>query len=238
MPTKPSLGRVMRGMMSRPLVRLSGLRMARLRGSLTYANVVSTLCLILLVGGGTAFAAAKLGKESVGTRQLKKGAVTPAKLSAAAKTTLRGPAGPQGPKGDVGPQGDIGPPGDRGEPGLPTAVLPSGGAESGAWAVAGPNGAFAVTSINFAPRLAGGISAAHEVYLEEGQTTPFCPGPGSALAGYLCAYTAFENNVAFDGFLNPTDRFSADAAATGVALFLKATGTEASARGDWAYTAP
>lgn len=50
------------------------------RGGLTYANVVSTICLVLLVGGGTAIAAGGLAKNSVGTRQLKSGAVTAAKI--------------------------------------------------------------------------------------------------------------------------------------------------------------
>lgn len=45
-----------------------------IRGRLTYANVVSTLCLFLLLGGG-AYAAANLKKDSVGSKQLKAGAV-------------------------------------------------------------------------------------------------------------------------------------------------------------------
>lgn len=79
--------------------------MRRFRTKITYANVVSTLCLFLLVGGGVAWAAAHLPKNSVGAKQLKKGAVTPSKLSQSTKTTLKGsvgPAGPQGPKGDTG----------------------------------------------------------------------------------------------------------------------------------------
>jgi hypothetical protein len=51
-----------------------------LRGKLTYANVISTLCLFLLIGGGTAFAASQLAKNSVGSKQLKKNAVTSAKV--------------------------------------------------------------------------------------------------------------------------------------------------------------
>jgi hypothetical protein len=46
----------------------------------TYANVVSSICLFLLLGGATAFAASHLGKNSVGTKQLKKNAVTGAKV--------------------------------------------------------------------------------------------------------------------------------------------------------------
>jgi hypothetical protein len=58
-----------------------------LRGKLTYSNVISTLCLFLLLGGGTAFAASHLGKNSVGTKQLKKHSVTTAKIKKNAITT-------------------------------------------------------------------------------------------------------------------------------------------------------
>jgi hypothetical protein len=88
--------------------------MHRIRDRFTYANVISTLCLALVLGGGTAYAASHLGKESVGTRQLKKEAVTPAKLSAAATAALTGPAGPKGATGAIGPAGPQGPKGDPG----------------------------------------------------------------------------------------------------------------------------
>lgn len=52
----------------------------RLRSKLTYANVVSSLCLFLLLGGGAAVAASQLGKNSVGSKQLKKSSVTTAKI--------------------------------------------------------------------------------------------------------------------------------------------------------------
>jgi hypothetical protein len=81
------------------------------RPRLTYANVISTLCLFLLLGGA-AYAATTLPANSVGARQLRKRAVTPAKLSPAAVKALSGTAGPEGPRG---PKGDNG---DRGEPGL------------------------------------------------------------------------------------------------------------------------
>ena len=37
--------------------------MKRLRGRLTYSNVIFTLCLILLIGGGTAYAATQLPRK-------------------------------------------------------------------------------------------------------------------------------------------------------------------------------
>ena len=50
--------------------------MKSIRRHLTYANVMSTIAVFLLLGGGAAIAAGKLGKNSVGTKQLKKNAVT------------------------------------------------------------------------------------------------------------------------------------------------------------------
>jgi hypothetical protein len=49
--------------------------MKRRRSKLTYANVVSTLCLFLLLGG-TAYATLSLPKNSVGPKQLKPNSVT------------------------------------------------------------------------------------------------------------------------------------------------------------------
>ena len=51
-----------------------------MRPKLTYANVMSTLALIIAVGGASAFAATQLAKNSVGPKQLKKNSVTTAKI--------------------------------------------------------------------------------------------------------------------------------------------------------------
>jgi hypothetical protein len=60
-----------------------------MRPRLTYSNVVSTLCLFLLLGGGAAYAASHLGKNSVGSKQLKKNAVTTAKIKKEAITAAK-----------------------------------------------------------------------------------------------------------------------------------------------------
>lgn len=68
-----------------------------------------TVLALIVPGGGTAYAAGEvLAKNSVGTRQIEKEAVTPSKLSKSAKATL---AGPVGPRGDTGSQGTTGPQG-------------------------------------------------------------------------------------------------------------------------------
>jgi hypothetical protein len=50
------------------------------RKRLTYANVMSSLAVFLVLGGATAFAAGQLGKNTVGSKQLKNNAVTAAKV--------------------------------------------------------------------------------------------------------------------------------------------------------------
>jgi hypothetical protein len=66
----------------------------RIRTKLTYSNVLSTLCLVLVLGGGTAYAAGHaLSKNSVGTRQIKNNAVTGAKIKNGAITGSKIAAG-------------------------------------------------------------------------------------------------------------------------------------------------
>jgi hypothetical protein len=91
----------------------------QIRKRLTYANVMSSLAVFLVLGGATAFAA--LSKNSVGPQQLKKNAVTAAKIKNEAVTGTKIKKGsllstafasgqlPAGPKGDTGPKGDVGP---------------------------------------------------------------------------------------------------------------------------------
>jgi hypothetical protein len=58
--------------------------MKRIRAHLTYANLMSTLAIFLLLGGGAAFAAKKKQTQKIGTTQLKASAVTTAKIKNAA----------------------------------------------------------------------------------------------------------------------------------------------------------
>jgi hypothetical protein len=60
-----------------------------IRKRLTYANVMSSLAVFLILGGATAFAASQLGTNSVGSKQLKKNAVTAAKIKKNAVTTAK-----------------------------------------------------------------------------------------------------------------------------------------------------
>jgi hypothetical protein len=99
--------------------------LAKLRPSLTYANVVSTLCLFILLGGSS-YAAVKLGKNAVKGKNIAANAVTspkvkPGSLLASDFRAGQLAGGPQGPKGDKGDKGDVGSPGTNGQDGQPGA---------------------------------------------------------------------------------------------------------------------
>lgn len=100
--------------------------MKQIRKRLTYANVMSSIA-VFMVLGGAAFAATQLPKNSVGPKQLKKNAVTAAKIKKDAVSGAKvkngslsasdfaagqlpaGPKGAKGEKGEKGSQGAVGP---------------------------------------------------------------------------------------------------------------------------------
>jgi hypothetical protein len=127
---------------------------------LTYANVISSIALFVVLGG-VSWAATTLPRNSVGTAQLKGGAVTASKITARSLRTAdlahgqlvagpRGPAGPEGPigtgaPGSAGPAGVPGPNGAAGRIGPVGAKGPTGfqgfPGPQGPMGIKGPNGA-------------------------------------------------------------------------------------------------
>jgi hypothetical protein len=83
----------------------------RLRDRLTYANVTATLAVFIALGG-TSYAALSLPRNSVGSRQIRAGAVRSSELkdrsvrlrdvSVSARKSLRGAVGPAGAPGAQG----------------------------------------------------------------------------------------------------------------------------------------
>jgi hypothetical protein len=106
---------------------------------LTYANVIATLALFLALGGG-AYAATSIPAASVGTSQLRNGAVTGAKVRAGSLIANDFAAGqlPAGATGPEGPKGAAGSAGAKGEPGEPGSDGPKG--DTGATGSRGPQG--------------------------------------------------------------------------------------------------
>lgn len=88
--------------------------MKQIRKRLTYANVMSSLAVFLILGGGAAFAAKLvLPKSSVGAKQLKRNAVTSPKVKNHSLRRIDFAPGqlPRGSKGDTGGTGSQGVPG-------------------------------------------------------------------------------------------------------------------------------
>jgi hypothetical protein len=111
---------------------------------------------VFLVLGGSAVAATHLPGDSVGTKQLEKKAVTPAKLSAAAKAALTGSPGPIGPQGREGPQGDEGPRGPKGEAGS-VATPPAALFETTEFSDEDVDSSTAVSTLSFTPAEGGEV---------------------------------------------------------------------------------
>ena len=82
------------------------------------ALTVALLALFVALGS-TSYAVTQLPRNSVGTAQLRDGAVTAQKLSRAARRGLRGRRGATGPAGAIGAQGTAGAPGPQGPAGAP-----------------------------------------------------------------------------------------------------------------------
>jgi hypothetical protein len=164
---------------------------ARVRSRLTYANVLASLALFIALGGAS-YAAVQIPKASVGTKQLKRNAVTSPKVKpgsllvsdfrASQRSALRGPAGPEGPRGATGPEGLHGPrgaTGPEGPEGPRGATGPAGPPAPRRWAeVRDVNGELALVNQS------GGISFDQTgvgVFL----LTPagnVCPGGGTVTA--------------------------------------------------------
>jgi Collagen triple helix repeat (20 copies) len=175
--------------------------MKRLSGKLTYSNVMVTVLAFVVLAGGTAYAAGEmLPKNSVGTKQLAKEAVTPAKLSKASKTTLTGPkgvtgatgaTGPQGPQGTPGVKGDKGDKGEEGEPGPLLETLPSGKTERGIYSFAGTKAGSFSPSQGYSYPIPLPSKPVAQVIEQGGAPTAQCPGSADepkAAAGRLCLY--------------------------------------------------
>jgi Collagen triple helix repeat (20 copies) len=113
-----------------------------IRRHVTYANVMASVALFAALGG-VSYAAATLPTNSVGSRQIKSGAVTSAKVK---DGTLQGtdfgagqlPSGAQGPRGEKGDPGATGAQGPKGDAGATGAQGPKG--EAGANSPQGPKG--------------------------------------------------------------------------------------------------
>ncbi|HTX30724.1 MAG TPA: hypothetical protein VMD09_05030 [Solirubrobacteraceae bacterium] len=94
------------------------------------ALVISCIALIFAMGG-TGYAAMGIAKNSVGTAQLRKGAVTEPKIAKKTLRALEGARGPAGPEGALGPAGTPGAAGKQGVTGATGPLGPTSGTSAG-----------------------------------------------------------------------------------------------------------
>jgi len=123
------------------------------------ALVISLIALFVALGG-TTYAAANLPTNSVGTAQIRNGAVTKTKIAKETRAGLRGSRGATGPQGSAGPKGnqgiqgipgakgDQGPKGDQGIQGIQG---PKG--DQGIQGIQGPKGDQGIQGIQGPPGL-------------------------------------------------------------------------------------
>jgi hypothetical protein len=186
--------------------------LARLRPHLSFANVMATVAVAVALGGTGAAAL------TIGTRQIRDGAVTTAKLHSGAVTTAKLRNGavtaakiapgalqgshfapgelPAGPAGSAGPQGPAGP---RGPAGPLSDLVPEGVTLRGSYALGGTAtvaGQLEVGSISFGFRVpfVTNVQVVHPG--EPGSAT--CPGsPEDPKAGpeMLCVYESVSVNA-------------------------------------------
>jgi Collagen triple helix repeat (20 copies) len=131
-------------------------------------NVVGYLALFVAIGG-TSYAAVSLPSGSVGTRQLRDGAVIAAKVrphSLVASDFARGqlPAGPRGATGATGSPGPQGSAGATGSAGLPGA--PGGPGKDGIPGQPGADGTNGKTVLNGSGAPDDGLGADGDFYLD------------------------------------------------------------------------
>jgi len=229
-----------------------------------YANVTSTLALIVALGGTGAYAASNITSRDIGKGQVKSAnlatdAVTSSKIkngSVLARDFRRGQLAPgrDGPKGDRGDKGDAG--ASRAGPALPD-TLPSGETLRGAYAFSGfysgadlpHDDSPADGQISFPIPLASAptlvLIRRKQPNNEEGDPTAQCPGSvlnPQADPGYLCVYESrMADNTALYAF-SPYDGTNNAATRFGVGLYITApqakTSDHRTSKGSWAVTAP
>ena len=203
-------------------------------------HVVAYLALFFALGGTSIAAVNALPKNSVGSAQIKNGAIQKVDLAKRTVSALRGlrgtagaqgPAGPQGPTGATGTQGIQGPKGDKGADFTAETTLAAGHLETGNFAAWGGTGYMGAT-INFRIPLSAPINGAHAQFVANGSSfTTECPGFGEALAGYLCVYERTSGNRSSGGIWTSDGTITPGASKTGFWLYY----TSVAAGGQWSY---
>jgi hypothetical protein len=174
--------------------------------------------------GGTSYAAAKLPRNSVGTTQIRSGAVTQAKLAPAVRDQLTKPTvlaspGATGPKGDTGATGAAGAPGDAGAPGAKGDLGPTAGAVGG----------FGTTTVTTGAEISAGLLPANVTTTTPGKVLVLVTGTFSLTCASACSrnITATLDGVAVPGVLGTLSVASAGSITKTISAVGIATGVPA-----------
>lgn len=158
--------------------------MRKLRERLTYGNVVATICLFLLLGGG-AFAAVGVGSASIHACYNKRSGVL--RIASRCKRTERavswsrvGPQGPRGQRGAAGRNGSNGAKGTNGTAGAAGATGTTG--PSDVYADGRATGTLTGTFASF-----GQVTVPAGSYLLQGKVTFAATEPNSEMSCSLAA---------------------------------------------------
>jgi hypothetical protein len=205
-----------------------------MRSRLTFANVISCLALFIALGGAS-YAATQLPKNSIGSKQIKKGSIQVNDLSKGARKVLATP----GPRGPVGATGAVGPAGPQ------TSTLASGQTLRGTYNLdieAAAPGDGVGGDISFGLNLPQRPRV--EIVPKNGPATSNCPGSAAnpqASKGFLCVYKLTEttntDGIAVCDLGCESEESAADTWGAELFLFANAKGRVFS-DGTWAVTAP
>jgi hypothetical protein len=211
------------------------------------AVTVSVVALAVALGG-TSYAAFTLPENSVGTKQLKHGAVTSNKIAQGAvtgsKMNFDGVTVPNATNAADATNASHATSADDSASlaGTPASsyvqfgsTLPSGDTETGVWGTAGGSstGGYDVAGFRFYPVLPATLGSSRAVFTTS--TASHCPGPGHADPGYLCVYGEADFNAAFKSI--GTGSGATGASTSGAVVFFNVTGGSSYAQGYWAVTA-
>jgi hypothetical protein len=207
------------------------------------ANAVSYLALFVALGGTSAYAASALPKAGVGPNQLKRNAVTSAKVRDGSLrpgdfATGELPAGARGPAGERGPEG---PRGETGAPGTSVfaETIPSGTTISGYFEHQQPlaTGKRLVFSISFPiPAPSAPTEANFSPSATAGENDVSCTGTHetpTAPPGKVCLYSLGVSGA------GPIEGIGGNARGFSIAMTASGGNPDfVGVRGTWAYTAP
>jgi hypothetical protein len=180
-------------------------------------NTIALLALFIALSGTTYAASTLLPRNSVGTAQLKNGAVTKKKINKKTIKALKGNRGPRGFTGAAGAPGAPGAPGAKGAtgaqgvqgvPGPFPDPLGNGKTLRGDWAIAGAATAVGQVFLGGVPFSFTLPTAPAVHYILAGGVPPAqCPGTAAnpqAAAGHLCIYEQNTTNTTNRGEFGPS----------------------------------